>query len=316
MRYSRQEALLGKRAQRKIRNAVIAIVGVGAIGGGSADLLARAGVKKIILIDHDYIEIDNLHRQILFREEDVGKKKVFAAKEALNKINFDIDVEPYDERLTRENLVIIEKADIVLDGTDDMEARFLINDFCLKKKKPWIHAGAVDSKCSVFVVMPGKACFQCIFKNLKSVLDCENTGILSPASNMASSLQVMEALKLIMGEKPSKDLIRFDVMKNIYEKIKVKKINCDACKGKYRYLEKRNIVVKKCKTRAAYSATNNRKIDLDDIRKRFKVITDTPIVLVIKEEDEEIIVKNYGELLFKTCKSEDKVRRIASRILK
>src|SRR3989344_3596822 len=154
MRYSRQEILIGKEAQTILRNKAVAIVGLGALGSNAANLLARSGLN-LILIDHDKIDITNLQRQNIFTEHDINKRKSEVAKDYLEKVNSGIKIKVYNEKLNKNNINLI-MSDLVLDCTDNLEIRFLINEFCYKNNIPFVHAAAIQDKGVIFNVIPKK----------------------------------------------------------------------------------------------------------------------------------------------------------------
>jgi len=177
MRHIRQEIFseIGKKGQLKLRNSSVAIVGLGALGSVSAELLARAGIGKLILIDRDVVELSNLQRQSLYDEDDLGKPKSMAAKEKLSKINHEVKIEFFIGDLsykTIDKILKKNKISLILDCTDNLETRFLINDFSVKNNLPFIYSSAVGSKGYVFNIMPGEtACLGCFIKELTSLDD-------------------------------------------------------------------------------------------------------------------------------------------------
>ncbi|MGV8162704.1 MAG: HesA/MoeB/ThiF family protein [Candidatus Nanoarchaeia archaeon] len=212
---------VGDEGQKKIKKAHIAIVGLGAIGSLSADYLARAGVGNLILIDRDKVEELNLHRQVLYSYEDIGKSKVIVAKKELQKANPDVKVKVEQEYLSNKNASkLLKEADIVLDCSDNMLTRKVINDYCIKSKKIWIHAAASGAKCNV-LVLDEPTDFSRYFGT--SSLDCSNSAILGPAAGLAACIQTAEALKVIVGMEYFEHLQRFDLWKNRHEIIKVAK---------------------------------------------------------------------------------------------
>ena len=258
MRYIRQEIFkeIGKKGQQEIRKSTVAIVGLGAIGSVSAELLARAGIGKLVLIDRDILELSNLQRQTLFDEKDTGKPKALQAKEHLKKINSYVEIEFFIDDLNFDN---IEKIfpfkkffpELILDCTDNLETRFLINDFSVKNNVPFVYSSAVGSKGYVFNVMSNKTpCLRCFLKEAAQLDTCETLGVLNTITNLISSLQVNEALKILLNKDYEKDLIFFDVWKNELLKIKVNKNkNCICCSKKsFEYLagKKSSRVVKLC----------------------------------------------------------------------
>jgi len=221
-RYIRQIVLeeIGKEGQKKILAASVAIIGIGALGTVSSELLVRSGVGKILLVDKDVVDIVNLQRQLLFSEDDVGKKKVIAAKERLTKINFEVKIDIVEDFLDDENVSVLKDYDLILDCTDNMRARHVINDFCEKNNKKWIYAAASGIRGNVLVV-ENYAQFRKIFNSGETFDSCRDMGVINALINIISSLQVTECLKLIIGENYCKDLIRFDVWNNSYQKIKL-----------------------------------------------------------------------------------------------
>jgi|SRR3989344_3298455 len=271
MRYSRQEILIGKKAQEKLRNSTVSIVGLGALGSVSANLLVRAGIGKLILIDRDLVEVSNLQRQSLFTEEHLGKPKAIVAKEILNKINSEVEVVFYFDDLNYKNINLI-KSDLILDCTDNLETRFLINEFCVKNKIPWIYSSAVKSSGYVFNILPDKPCVGCILRNLIAEETCEISGVLNTITNLISSIQVNEAIKILTGNNSEKDLIFINLDKNELTKIKVKKDpNCHACNKNFEYLngKKQLNLIRYCSSNT-YKINSN--FDFDKIKSNLKKI--------------------------------------------
>ncbi len=248
-RYSTQEILIGKDGQKNLKEATAAIVGLGALGSLSAQLLARAGIGKLILIDRDYVELNNLHRQF-FREEDIGKAKAEAMAKLLKEINSEVRVEAHFDNLDYTNAEkLLLKADLILDCTDNLETRFLINDFSLKKRVPFIYAAALAESGYIFTIMPGETCFNCIFGKAITKETCETTGVLNTITSAISVLQANQAMKIILQKEVDKELFYFNSAQNRIEKIKVSKNpECEACNGIFKYLsgEKGSKIVKFC----------------------------------------------------------------------
>ena len=271
-RYVRQEIFIGKNSQKKLENSKVCIVGVGALGTLSASLLVRAGIKELVLIDRDHIELDNLPRQHLFTEKDVGKLKVEVAKARLNEINSDIKITSIFDNLDHTNIDLI-KSSVVLDCTDNFETRFLINDYCSLNKIHWIHASAVRSKGYVLNVFPGGPCFNCVFANLNAFGNCESLGVLSSITSLISSVQVSECLKVLISDKFEKSLMSFDLSDNQFDKIKIGKGDCSVCSGNYEYLSGNKVskIINLC-GRKSYIVYSKNKIN--DLKKLFKGIVD------------------------------------------
>lgn len=223
-RYSRQVLFrgIGVEGQRRLQVARVAIVGCGATGSAVASLLARSGVGTLRLIDRDYVEASNLQRQALFDEADAAESipKALAAARKIAAFNSQIVVEPQVSDLTPANIqALLGGMQLILDGTDNFETRYLVNDYAVKHSVPWIYAGAVGSYGVTMNVLPGQtACLACIFPDPPrgTFETCETAGILNSAVNLVASIQATEALKLLVGaeDRLRQTLLSFDVWKN------------------------------------------------------------------------------------------------------
>ena len=242
-RYSRQILFrgIGEDGQQKLAAGRVAIVGCGATGSALAGLLARAGIGTIRIIDRDYVEPSNLQRQSLFDESDAAESlpKAIAAARKIATFNSQILVEPKVEDLVPANIqVALEGMDLILDGTDNFETRYLINDYAVSRSLPWIYSAAVGSYGVTLNVLPGQtACLACIFPDSPRgmVETCETSGILNSAVNMVASVAATEALKLIIGGSAAshlrRTLLSFDLWTNEHAEISAAKPrpNCRAC---------------------------------------------------------------------------------------
>ena len=239
-RYSRQMlfAPFQNEGQDKLLNSSVLVVGVGALGTSVVEQLARAGVGHITIVDRDYVELSNLQRQTLFTEEDVKlmKPKAVAAQEKIKQINSSIKVESYVEHVSKENIEkFIKEKDIIFDGTDNFSTRYLLNDIAYKYNIPFIYGGVISSRGMSAIFIPNKTpCFRCLMKdNYSEGQTCDTVGVINPAVNIVTSLQVTEALKYLTGNMESLHggLISFDVWNNQFNKIKFTKVNpeCRTC---------------------------------------------------------------------------------------
>lgn len=223
-RYSRQVLFpgIGTEGQRKLTASSIAIVGCGATGSALASLLTRSGVGTIRIIDRDYVESSNLQRQSLFTEADAAESipKAIAAARNIAAFNSAIVIEPRVADLVPANIAeLLQDVDLILDGTDNFETRYLLNDFAVKTSLPWIYTAAVGSYAVTLNVIPGKtACLGCIFSNAPqgALETCETAGILNPAVNLAASIAAIEAIKMLVGaeDRLRKTLLSFDLWTN------------------------------------------------------------------------------------------------------
>jgi adenylyltransferase/sulfurtransferase len=207
-RYSRQTrfAPLGPAGQERLAAARVAIVGAGALGGAAAVALVRAGVGRLRIIDRDVPELSNLPRQLLFDEADVaaGLPKAVAAARHLERINSAARIEPVVADLTAANVAdLLHGSDVVVDGTDNFEARFLVNEWCCRERIPWVHGGAIGAEGRVLAVEPGvSACLRCLVPDPPapgSLPTCETAGVLGPAVLVVGAVQAMEAMRLVIG---------------------------------------------------------------------------------------------------------------------
>ncbi|MBI1221034.1 MAG: molybdenum cofactor biosynthesis protein [Bacteroidetes bacterium] len=204
MRYSRQLKLpeLGLAGQEKLQQASVLIVGVGGLGCPAAQYLAAAGVGRIGLLDGDQVEASNLHRQVLFLEDDLGRNKAEAAQEHLSRQNSHIKIEAYPEHLSASNAMNYFQAfDIVMDGTDSFTSKYLINDAALKSGKPWVYASIYkyEGQLSVFNYQNGPS-LRCLFSNPPwKEIRCEITGVLGVLPGIMGVKQAAEVLKIILG---------------------------------------------------------------------------------------------------------------------
>jgi molybdopterin/thiamine biosynthesis adenylyltransferase len=240
-RYSRQLLFkgIGAEGQRQLATARIAIVGCGATGSVLASLLARAGVGTIRIIDRDYVEPSNLQRQSLYDESDASDSlpKAIAAARKIAAFNSQIVIDPQVVDLTPTNIgVLLTGVDLILDGTDNFETRYLINDFAVQKSIPWIYTAAVGSYGVTMNVIPGKtACLACIFPDSPRgmIETCETAGVLNSAVNWAASVAATEALKFLVGsqERLRRTLLSFDLWSNQHSEVTATRprLGCHTC---------------------------------------------------------------------------------------
>ena len=204
-RYSRQSRFtpVGERGQERIRRSAVVIVGCGALGTVTAELLTRAGVGRLRIVDRDFVELSNLQRQFLFEESDAaeGLPKAVAAVRRLARMNSEVELQPVVADLVPANAEeLLEDADLILDGTDNFETRFLINDAAVSTSRPWIYAAAVGSYGLKFAILPGRtACLRCIYPEPPQGAQptCETEGVLGPLTAAIASLAAADALKIL-----------------------------------------------------------------------------------------------------------------------
>src|SRR6476620_3551509 len=231
-RYSRQIRFpgMGEAGQRRLLDSHVTLCGCGALGTVLANALVRAGVGHLRLVDRDFIETSNLQRQVLFDEHDVAENlpKAEAAARKLGAINSSVHVEPVVTDIDRTNIVeLCADADLILDGTDNFEIRYLINDAAVKLGKPWVYGGCIGSHGQTMTILPNETpCLRCVFEAAPSAGEagtCETAGVLAPIVSIIASFQVTECLKILTGqmETVNRDLIYIDVWENITRRIKI-----------------------------------------------------------------------------------------------
>ena len=238
IRYSRQIMLeeIGYVGMEKLKDVKICVVGAGGIGNPVVTQLVGMGVGKIKLVDRDVVEISNLHRQHLYAEADVGKVKVEAAQERLQKMNSGVDIEAVPISVTpftADN--IIKDCNIVIDALDSIDARYALNDACLKQGIPFIYAGALGMVGSVCTIIPHEsACLRCIFPELSEdeMPTCSTEGVHPSILYLVAGIQVSEAVKIILGQQPSlvNKLLYIDLNDLVFDKIQMYRHNeCTSC---------------------------------------------------------------------------------------
>ena len=242
MRYSRQEVLeyIGKEGQQKLEDSSVSIVGIGALGSVSAELLARAGIGNLRLIDRDVVDITNLQRQSLYTEDDVDKPKAIQAKKHLQEINSDVVIESHVEDLNNSSIKdILKDTSLILDGTDNLSTRFLINDFTRQNKIPWIYAAAIKETGYVLPILPDRFCFACVFKEAHQLETCDTSGVLNTITHLIASIQVTEALRILLSKMSTPQLIKVNIWNQELQRFEVQKNpSCLPCKGTYEHLNK------------------------------------------------------------------------------
>ena len=218
---------IGISGQKKILSSNVLVVGVGGLGCPLITYLAASGVGKIGIVDFDKIEISNLNRQTLFGTSDLGKFKVVQAKKYINKLNKNVEIVTYKKRLTSKNVKnIFRKFDIICDGTDNFNTRYLINDYCKKNKKILISAAIskFDGHLLKFNFKKKGPCYRCFMPEIPNIENnCQTEGIFSPVAGIIGSLQTNEVLKTILNYKHdlTNQILIFDALKTEFRKSKI-----------------------------------------------------------------------------------------------
>ncbi|MES0326920.1 MAG: molybdopterin-synthase adenylyltransferase MoeB [Gammaproteobacteria bacterium] len=242
LRYNRHIMLpqIGFEGQQKLRDAHVLIIGLGGLGSPAALYLATGGVGKLTLVDDDKVELSNLQRQIIHRNQNIGEKKVASAKSNLLAINDEIDIVTIDHRLDESSLALqIQLADVVLDASDNFDTRFAINRACVEQKKPLVSGAAIqfEGQISVFDSREQLCpCYSCLYPDKgEENLTCSENGILAPVVGIIGSMQALEAIKLIcqIGEPLYGRLLLFDALSLQWRSMNFKKDpDCQVCGSK------------------------------------------------------------------------------------
>jgi adenylyltransferase/sulfurtransferase len=245
-RYARQMRYppIGEEGQRRLLASRALVCGCGALGSVIANTLARAGVGKLRIVDRDFLELNNLQRQVIYDEADVAAAlpKAIAAAEKLRRINSEIEIEPVVADVSAGNILsLAEGCDVIVDGLDNFETRFLINEAAVKLKLPWVYGGCIGAEGQTLTVLPGQPpCFCCVMPEpppAGATPTCDTAGILGPAVNVVASIQACEAIKILAGkqEAVSKALTVVDLWDNRIRQLSVEKLRasggCATCRG-------------------------------------------------------------------------------------
>jgi molybdopterin/thiamine biosynthesis adenylyltransferase len=318
-RYSRQIqfAPIGEEGQRRFLDARVVVAGCGALGSFQVGALARAGVGFLRIVDRDYVELSNLQRQWLFEESDAaeGLPKAVAAARRISAINSGTRVEPAVADLTSENAAeLLADADLILDGTDNFETRYLINDYAVSRGVPWIYGAAVGSYGIVMAVIPRvTGCLKCVYPEPPSGSQptCETDGVLGPLTSLIASLQTAEALKMLCGAGPGNKITTVDVWSGQIRQVEQPgpAADCAACgRGEFPHLNgEGRTPISLCGRNAVQIHERARPVNLAELAQRlaplgtvraneFALRFETPPYLLTVFPDGRAIIKGTTEV--------------------
>lgn len=309
-RYSRQILFdgIGKEGQERLLSSHVLIVGCGALGSAQAEMLARAGIRRLRIVDRDFVEFSNLQRQTMFSERDAEERlpKAVACKNRIAEINSDIETEAEVTDVNFSNIErLITGCDVVLDGTDNFATRYLINDACVKHLVNWVYGAAVASYGVTMTVQPKLTpCLRCVFEEMPpagSAQTCDTAGVIMPIISIIAAMQVSEALKLLTGktDKLHRSLMQFDVWQNEWRKIKLSapRQDCESCaKENYETLdaESNEFAAVLCGRDAVQvSPPRQTKVDLKNLAEKLRPSGDVKVneyLLRFRQGDYELTV--------------------------
>ncbi len=230
-RYERQQRLpfIGAEEQARLSTARVAIVGVGALGSVCAELLARAGVGTLILFDDDRVELSNLQRQALYTERDVGQLKVAAARRHVLERNSGVRVDVHARRIDAGSAPLLSDAEVLLDCSDNLATSLCCNDLALQLGIPLVFCGVAGTRGRLYVVERGRACLRCIFSPAKIEEGTADAGVLNSTTYSAAALQVVAAIKILLGIPGTEGLLSFDVWQHRCEDYRVRRRASCSC---------------------------------------------------------------------------------------
>jgi adenylyltransferase/sulfurtransferase len=335
-RYARQVrfASLGRAGQLRLAQARCVIIGCGALGSVQANLLARAGVGHLRIVDRDLVETSNLQRQVLFDERDVadGLPKAIAAAEHLSRINSEIEIEPLVDDAYHANIRgLCADADVILDGTDNFETRFLINDFCVSQGTPWVYGGCIGAEGQAMTIVPGDTpCLRCLMPEGSpppgTTATCDTAGILAPIINVIAAIQVTEAIKLMSGNRSAiqRKLIVVDVWTNTMRQLDLSTLadqgNCPCCGAReFEYLAGRHAsrsVVLCGRNSVQISASPGVALSLDELERKLSEVGKVQrneFLLRFVEDDVSITVFTDGRAIISGTADPGKAKSIYAR---
>lgn len=331
-RYAKQILFrpIGKEGQARIANSKATIIGLGALGTVSSNHLCRAGVGRLRLVDRDFVEMSNLQRQLLFNEYDAQQRlpKAVAAARYLASVNSEVIIEPLIADVTPQNIEdIIRDNDIILDGTDNLETRLLINDACLKAGIPWIYAGALASMGMAMTIVPHRTpCLRCLIDQVPApgtMPSCDTEGVLSMVTGTIASIQSAEALRLLIGLEPTPGIVYVDVWERTFDTLKIeRRPDCPACKmGSYEYLDGSNFswTTVLCGRNAVQIVPPTEQlIPLEELEARLKQVGDVSFngfLLSLRIDDREIVLFPTGRAIVRGTRSEAEARSLYAKYI-
>lgn len=331
-RYIRQIVFpeMGEAGQRALLDASVTLIGCGALGTALANLMVRAGAGRLVIADRDLVELSNLQRQILFDESHVARNlpKAIAAAERLRAINSEVEIVPHVTDVNPGNVEsLIGGANLVLDGNDNFEVRYLINDVCVKLGIPWVYAAVIGSSGMTATIVPGEtACLRCLFPDMPSpgsVPTCETAGILGTVVQVIAAIAATEGLKLLTGRGAlNRGLVAVDVWEHTYDVFESagRRSNCPACGlGQFEHLntETGSQAMSLCGRNAVHIRVPGAgPLDLAEMARRLELagqVSSNEYLLRLKVDEYEIILFPDARAFIKGTNDEAVARALYSK---
>lgn len=331
-RYAKQILFsgIGPAGQERLLRSRATVVGLGALGTVIANLLARAGVGRLRLVDRDFVELNNLQRQVLFDERDAAERlpKAIAAAAKLRAINSEIEIEPLIADVTPRNAEqLLADSDVLLDGTDNLETRFLINDVCVKRGIPWVYGGALGATGSTMTIVPGYTpCLRCIIDQAPPpgvMASCDTEGVLGPITGLVASIESAEALKLLTGHMPHGGLLNIDLWERDFREAEVqRRSECPACGARrFEYLDGQRVAwttVLCGRNSVQVVPPEEREISLPDLQQRLVMVgpvTYNGFLLSLRVGEREIVLFPTGRAIIRGTTDEAEARTLYARYI-
>lgn len=331
-RYQKQELFLGSHGQAQLQEAHAMIIGAGALGSASAEMLARAGVGHITIVDRDYVEWSNLQRQNLYTEDDAKNKlpKAITAKNRLTQINSDITINGYIVDITASNIEqLVKDQSVIIDATDNFETRMIVNDAAVKHNIPFIFGACVASYGLTFSIIPGKTpCLHCLMNQLPlNGITCDTVGVISPIVQLIASYQVTQALQLLTGQQPLPIIQSFDIWKSEKAEINIDRLknqNCPTCgeHATYPYLSfenqtKTDVLCGRDAIQIRPSTSLSLSLDrlAQSVKGFVKEVTVNPYLFSCSFEEHRMVVFKDGRAIIHGTKDTSKARALYNKIM-
>jgi adenylyltransferase/sulfurtransferase len=329
--YSRQRILseLGASGQEKLKRSKVTIVGLGGLGSVSALFLSLAGAGVLRLVDQDTVELNNLHRQVLYSLADLRFPKVEAAARRIKEINPDTTLESIAENLESSNVAsILVGSDVVVDGLDNMQTRYLINQYCVDNGIPFIFGGAIGMEGNVAVLRtPETACLECVLPGLEDddLPTCDTRGVLGATTGIIGAIQAIETIKVLADIEPQSKgrLMVFDFAQSEFRTIELKiRPDCNVCqvKSPHQLVYPRRLAWLCGSDTANVNPESPLSLDLDElsnrIRETMKLLLLTPMVVVFEYDGHEVSLFKKGRMLIKNVHSENEALEVFHQVAK
>ncbi len=316
----------GQEGQNKLSKSRVVLIGCGALGSNIANLLVRSGVAELKIIDRDMVELGNLQRQVLFSEKDIGSPKAKVAELKLKEVNSEIKINSSVRDVRSSNIFeIVSGYDLIMDGTDNMTVRMIINDISVKECIPWVYGGVLGTGGMAMAVTGNGPCLRCLVPELPEqgeIPTCESFGVINTIPAVIASIQVTEAFKILTGKDPVKGLVRYDIWSHEFTLHDMTKDpDCECCvKSDFKYLKESNeeSVSLLCDDAVQIILPGNSEADLELIAGRLKGMENlkvNPFRIEFRTEGKNVTIYKDGRVIIRGTEDLGVARSIYSKFL-